>query len=81
MDALWVLLITGTVMVVYLVAVVRAAIRGKQWAIDTLKATSCLVEGPSGGRVWLRERQAEGPEGEPELETEPEVDCETSLVA
>ncbi|MEQ8992773.1 MAG: hypothetical protein RLO46_13215 [Pseudomonadales bacterium] len=53
MDALWVLLITGAVMTAYLVVLLRAAHRGKQWAIDTLKATSCLVEGPGAAPAWL----------------------------
>jgi len=61
MDALWVLLITGAVMAAYLVVLVRAANRGKQWAIDTLKATSCLVEGPGAAPAWLtlEQHQAE----------------------
>lgn len=53
MDALWVLLITGAAMTAYLVVLVRAANRGKQWAIDTLKATACLVEGPGAAPAWL----------------------------
>jgi len=53
MDALWVLLATSAVFTTYLVVVVRAANRGKQWAIDTLKASSCLIEGPGAVPAWL----------------------------
>lgn len=53
MDALLVLLITGALLTAYLVVVLRAANHGKQWAIDTLKASSCLVEGPGAAPAWL----------------------------
>jgi hypothetical protein len=80
MDALWVLLITGTVMTAYLVVLVRAANRGKQWAIDTLKASSCLVEGPGAAPAWLMlERHAA--ESKATQEDEPVNQPDSELVA
>jgi len=78
MDALWVLLITGVVMVAYTAVVVRASIRGQQWAIDTLKATSCLVEGPAAAAAWhtLEQDRHPAPEREPDMERETIADSE-----
>jgi len=59
MDALWVLLVVGSAMTAYLVVLVRAANRRKQWALDTLKAASCLVEGPGAVPAWLMLEQHE----------------------
>ena len=80
MDPLWVLLTTGVVMVVYLIVLVRASIRGKPWAIDALKATSCLVEGPGAAPVWLRLEQC-GPGLEREQELESAMAPQSELVA
>jgi hypothetical protein len=84
MDALWVVLITGAVMVVYMIILVRASIRGKQWAIETLKAMSCLVEGPGAASAWLREEHREpepGQEPDQESEIESAIEPESELVA
>lgn len=78
MDALWVLLITGAVMVSYTAVVVWASIRGRQWAIDTLKATSCLVEGPAAAAAWhtLEQGRQPAPGRGPDVECEITADSE-----
>lgn len=77
MDGLWVLLITGAILTAYLVCLLRAANRGKQWAIDTLKATACLVEGPGVAPSWLtlEQHRAESPSEREARSAEP-VDSE-----
>lgn len=73
MDALWVLLITGALMAVYLAVLVRAAARGKRWAKDTLRAIACMNEGSATAWFWLHEQpdkphRCEAEETEPESE-------------
>jgi hypothetical protein len=52
MYGLWVILITGTLMVAYLGVLVRATHRGEEWAIEALKAMACMSEGSSA--AWFR---------------------------
>jgi hypothetical protein len=52
MFALWVILITGVLVAVYLCVLVRAANRREAWALDALKAMSCISEGSSA--AWFR---------------------------
>jgi hypothetical protein len=60
MYGLWVMLITGALMVVYLGVLVRASHRGEMWAIEALKAMACMNEGSSA--AWFR--MVEEPEQE-----------------
>lgn len=76
MDALWVLLITGALMAVYLAILVRAAARGKRWARDTLRAIASMNEGSATAWFWLhepREREQVQPDQEAQA-AEPESD-------
>jgi hypothetical protein len=52
MSVLWVILITGAAMLVYVIVLLRASLRGRQWAIDTIRAMACVNEGPAG-LVWF----------------------------
>ncbi|MEQ8861150.1 MAG: hypothetical protein RIC56_21090 [Pseudomonadales bacterium] len=78
MDALWVFLTASGLTLAYTIFLVRASIRGKQWAVDTLKATSCLMEGPAASPLWLElEREAAALR---ESETESAVTVESELI-
>jgi hypothetical protein len=59
MDGLWVILVTGAAMLVYVIVLLRASIRGRQWAIDSIRAMACVNEGPAG-LLWFD--QARGSE-------------------
>lgn len=79
MDALWVLLITGALMAVYLAVLVRAAARGKRWAKETLRAIACMNEGSATAWFWLHEQPDH--ERDQEEEAEEADEPESELVA
>jgi hypothetical protein len=60
MYGLWVILVSGASMVVYLVVLVRASHRGEAWATEALKAMACMSEGSAA--AWFR--MVEEPEQE-----------------
>lgn len=68
MYGLWIVLITGAVMSVYLSVLVRASLRGEAWAVEVLKAMACMSEGSCA--AWFR--IVEAPERE-EAEREREL--------
>jgi hypothetical protein len=58
-NALWGFLITGALMLVYVVFLVRAAMRGRQWATDTLKAIAYMGDGSAAANALLVREAAE----------------------
>jgi len=53
MESLWWLLLACAVMLAYIVFLVRASMRGKQWAIDTLSAIACMSDGSAAASAGL----------------------------
>jgi hypothetical protein len=54
MDSIWLMLIVLPSMTVYFAVVVRAALNGKRWAVETLHAMSLMSEDRALVAAWLR---------------------------